>query len=126
MCTLHTNSWASADRLYSFVQLGPSLIVGADILRLLPRLCRKFFLIISFHTNLIKFKLDNNGRMIIPANVQSYYGCHLAKPGAVLRSYTLPGAGVIQYHTAWASGVWVCADLQDNGWSLKTETESQL
>jgi hypothetical protein len=44
MCTLHTNNWASADRVYRFVLLGPSLIVGADILRLLPQPCRKFSL----------------------------------------------------------------------------------
>jgi hypothetical protein len=47
MCTLHyTNSWASADRVYSFVQLSPSLILGAYILRLLPRQCRNFFFVV--------------------------------------------------------------------------------
>ena len=42
MCTLY--SWAYADRVYSFVQLGPNPSVGADILRLIPQPCRKFFL----------------------------------------------------------------------------------
>ena len=37
MCTLY--SWAYADRVYSFVQLGPNPSVGADILRLIPQPC---------------------------------------------------------------------------------------